>query len=96
MRKLYSACPVDSRLEGRTTTRNDRRTEKAKVGQDGSRYIRAIDHFVGEERGGAAEPGKEHLAPRTPVTRSCAGEIWTGEAIRGRVVGEMLCLRIEA
>src|SRR5689334_5531647 len=58
--------------------------------------MRALGHFVREKRGGAAEPRKEHLAPRTLVTRSRAGEIWTGEAIRGGVVRVMLCLRIEA
>jgi hypothetical protein len=58
--------------------------------------MRALDHFVGEKRGGAAETGKEHLATRTLVTSSGAGEIWTGKAISSRVVGETLCLRIEA
>jgi len=58
--------------------------------------MRALDHFVGEKRGSAAESGKEHLAPRTLVTRSRAGEIRTGKAIRSRVVGKMLRFRIEA
>ncbi len=53
-------------------------------------------YFVWEECGGAAEPGKEHLTRRTLVASSRTGEIWTGKAISGRVVGETLCLPTEA
>ena len=50
----------------------------------------------GKNAAAPLNPAKNISPRRALVTRSCTCEIWTGKAISGRVVGEMLCLPIKA